>query len=100
MTSTSGVATARVAPGIASRPSPPPGNVAYSWRALRTGVAFIAFGVGATVVARILWPLRLLARPTTALREVHAQRCLHRALHLFAWFMEGFGLIPVSWNAA
>ncbi|PYN20349.1 MAG: 1-acyl-sn-glycerol-3-phosphate acyltransferase [Candidatus Rokuibacteriota bacterium] len=72
MTATSDVATAPVSPGAAARPARSERRLAYGWRVLRTGVAFLTFGIGAIVVAAVVWPLRLLPRRTDARREVHA----------------------------
>jgi 1-acyl-sn-glycerol-3-phosphate acyltransferase len=93
MPPTSDVAT--VSPSTASHPTRVPGSLAYGWRALRTGVAFLTFGVGAIVVAGIVWPLRL--RPG---RQVPVQRMVHGAFRLFAWWMATLGLIRVSWIGA
>ncbi len=100
MTSTSDVATAPVSPGAASRPARAQGAVAYGWRVLRTGGAFLTFGLGALVVAAIVWSLRLLPRRTDARREVQAQRVVHGAFRLFAWWMATLGLLRVSWIGA
>jgi 1-acyl-sn-glycerol-3-phosphate acyltransferase len=97
MTCTSEVATAPVSPGAASRPTRPPGPVARGWRVLRTGAAFVTFGLGAIVVAALVAPLRLLGRATPARREVRTQRVVHHAFRLFAWWMARLGLVRVSW---
>jgi 1-acyl-sn-glycerol-3-phosphate acyltransferase len=94
MTFTSEVATAPVSPGAVSRPSRSPRRLARGWRALRTGLAFVTFGVGAMVVAALVW---VVARGAPARREVRAQRIVHRAFRLFAWWMATLGLIRVSW---
>jgi len=99
MASTSEVATAQASPGAASRPARAPA-LAHGWRALRTGVAFFTFGLGAVVVAGIVWPVRLLPGWTRACREVAVQRVVRAAFRLFAWWMTSLGLIRVSWIGA
>jgi 1-acyl-sn-glycerol-3-phosphate acyltransferase len=94
MTVTSPAATAPVAPGAASRPTSTPGRVARGWRVLRTGLAFVSFGVGAIVVAALV---ALVVRGTPAQRELSTQRIVHRAFALFAWWMRGLGLMRLSW---
>jgi 1-acyl-sn-glycerol-3-phosphate acyltransferase len=94
MTVTSPAATAPVASGAASRPTPTPGRLAHGWRQLRTGLAFVSFGVGAIIVAALVV---LLVPGTPAQREVRTQRIVHRAFALFAWWMACLGLIRVSW---
>jgi 1-acyl-sn-glycerol-3-phosphate acyltransferase len=97
MTFTPEVATVPVSPGAASRPLWSPRRLARGWRVLRTGLAFVSFGVGAIVVAAIVW---LMARGTPAQREIRAQRIVHRAFRLFAWWMACLGLLRTSWNDA
>ena len=64
MASRSELASAVVSPGAGSSPARSARHVAHAWRALRTGVAFVLFGLGAIVVAGIVWPWRLLGRGT------------------------------------
>ena len=99
MASTSEVATAPASSGAASRPARTQA-VAHGWRVLRAGVAFFTFGVGAIVVAGIVWPLRVLPAGTSARREVAVQRVVRAAFRLFAWWMRRLGLIRVSWIGA
>src|SRR6266403_662041 len=99
MASTSEVATAPASSGAASRPARTQA-VARGWRVLRTGVAFFTFGVGAIVVAGIVWPLRLRPGGTSARREVAVQRVVGAAFRLFAWWLTSLGLIRVSWIGA
>src|SRR2546425_9903706 len=96
MTATSDVATAPVSPGAAARPARSQRRLAYGWRVLRTGVAFLTFGIGAIVAAAVVWPLRLLPRRTAARREAQAQRGVHGAFRLFAPWMAPLRLRPVS----
>lgn len=90
MTVTSEVATARVQPGTARNPL-------RGWRALRTGLAFVSFGVGAMVVAALIW---VSARGPAARRQLSTQRIVHRAFQVFAWWMCLLGLIRASWRDA
>src|SRR5260370_15527594 len=99
MASTSEVATAPASSGAASRPARTP-VMARGWRVLRTGVAFFTFGVGAIVVAGVVWSLRLLPGWTSARREVAVQRVVRAAFRLFAWWRPGLGLLRVSWTGA
>src|SRR5438445_452283 len=99
MAPTSEVATAPASSGAASRPARAQA-VAHGWRVLRTGVAFVTFGVGAIVVAGIVWPLRVLPAGTSARREVAVQRVVRAAFPLFACWMRRLGLIRVSWIGA
>ena len=68
-----------------------------SWRAFRTGLAFVVFGVGAAVIDVLILPgLRLVSwRRSDMQRRV--QLLIHRAFQLFAWFMITIGLIRVTW---
>src|SRR5919204_487901 len=54
MTFTSQAATAPVPEAAASRRVPSRNHLAYGWRVLRTGVAFVSFGLGAIVVAAVV----------------------------------------------
>jgi 1-acyl-sn-glycerol-3-phosphate acyltransferase len=94
MTFTSEVAATPVSDRTPSRPKRSPGPLARRWRALRTGLAFLSFGVGAIVVAVLVW---LVARGAHAGREVRAQRIVHGAFRLFAWWMTRLGLIRTAW---
>jgi 1-acyl-sn-glycerol-3-phosphate acyltransferase len=94
MTVTSDVATARVSPDTASLPLRPTQRIVRGWRALRTGLAFVSFGVGAIVVAALV---RLSARGSAARRQMRTQWIVHRAFRIFAWWMTRLGLIRASW---
>jgi len=100
MTSTSDVASAPASPGAAARPVGWQRSVAHGWRALRTGVGFLMFGIGAIVVAGLVWPLRLRPGVTAARREVQTQRVVHGAFRLWIWWMVRLGLVRVSWIGA
>ena len=94
MTFTPQVATTPVSPRAASHPLWSPRRLARGWRALRTGVAFVSFGVGAIVVGVII---RLAARGAPAYREVRAQRIVHRAFRVFTLWVTCLGLLRTSW---
>ena len=94
MTVTSQVAAPPVAPGAASRRVPSRRRLAHGWRALRTGVAFASFGVGAIVVAAIT---AVSARGVPARRELRTQRVVHHAFRLWLWWMVCLRLCRVSW---
>ena len=94
MTVTSQVAAAPVAPGAASHRVPSRRRLAHGWRALRTGVAFASFGVGAIVVAAVT---AVSARGARERRELRTQRVVHRAFRLFMWWMRCLRLCRVSW---
>jgi len=94
MTVTSQVAAPPVAPGAASRRVPSRRRLARGWRALRTGVAFASFGVGAIVVAAIT---AVSARGVPARRELRTQRIVHHAFRLWLWWMVCLRLCRVSW---
>jgi 1-acyl-sn-glycerol-3-phosphate acyltransferase len=96
MTVTSQVAAAPVAPGAASRRVPSRRRLAHGWRALRTGVAFASFGVGAIVVAVIT---AVCARGAPGRRELRTQRVVHYAFRLWLWWMRRLRLCRVSWIA-
>jgi len=64
---------------------------------LRTGLAFASFGVGAIVVAGLVW---LYGRGAATRREVRTQWIVHRAFRLFAWWMGRLGLLRASWIGA
>jgi 1-acyl-sn-glycerol-3-phosphate acyltransferase len=69
--------------------------VGYYWRALRTGLAFGAFGAGALVVTFVVIPfLRLVAGGPQLPRRV--QRVVHGGFRLFEWFVGVLGLVRIS----
>ena len=72
-------------------------SVRRAWRALRTGIAFALFGVGALVISVVALPLLQLTsrRPGDLQRRV--QGLIHHAFRLFAWYMTLTGLIRVTW---
>ena len=96
MTVTSQIATAPVAPGGAARRVSSRRRLAYGWRVLRTGLAFVGFGVGAVVAAMIAW---VWARGAPAQRELRTQHVVHQAFRLFVLWMKCLGLLRLSWVA-
>jgi 1-acyl-sn-glycerol-3-phosphate acyltransferase len=78
--------------GSACRPS----RLSRGCRALRTGVAFTAFGVGALAVAGIGFPFLRLLGGTRDIRERRAQRLVHYAFRVFVRLMIALGLIRVT----
>ena len=94
MTVTSEVATTRVSRHAAPNPRSSWSRADRGWRALRTGLAFVSFGVGALVVAALV---RLFAHGPAARRQVRTQRIVHRAFQFFAWWMARLGLLRASW---
>jgi 1-acyl-sn-glycerol-3-phosphate acyltransferase len=83
-------------PDVAT-PLPGPSGLSRAWRALRTGVAFAVFGLGALAIGTLAVPLvRALSRSRSE-AEGRVQRLIHHAFRLFAWFMATIGLIRVTW---
>lgn len=66
------------------------------WRAFRTGLAFVVFGLGAVVLATIILPM--LSLWPSRDHELQAQRAVQFSLCLFTWFMQLLRLIRVSWK--
>src|SRR5256885_17176783 len=100
MTSTSDVATAPTSPGAAARLARSQRSMARGWRVLKTGVAFVTFGVGAIVVAGIVRPVRLLDRRAAGRSEVRTQRVVPRAPRLFVWWVQRHGFPRLCWVGA
>jgi 1-acyl-sn-glycerol-3-phosphate acyltransferase len=94
MTSPSQAAAAPVARDAARRSRPSRWQLANRWRVLRTGLAFVSFGLGAIVVAGLVW---LVARGSGARAELCTQRIVHRAFGVFGWWMELLGLLRSRW---
>jgi 1-acyl-sn-glycerol-3-phosphate acyltransferase len=75
-------------------------RLSRAWRALRTGVAFAAFGVLSVLLGVVWLPLR-----TALSRERNepwraAQRGIHRLFRMHSALMEWLGLIEVRWIGA
>ena len=73
-------------------------KLSRSWRAFRTGLAFLVFGVGTLVVALLCLPVVRFLPKRPLDRDRRAQRVVQQALRLFTWFIEALGLVRVSWN--
>lgn len=71
-------------------------RIARGFRALRTGLAFATFGLGALIVAGIGFPLLHLRGGSRDARERRAQYLVHLSFRLFVRFMTVLGLIRVS----
>jgi len=93
MTVTSEVATTRVSRHAAPNPRSSWSRADRGWRALRTGLAFVSFGVGALVVAALVG---LFANGPAARKQVQTQRIVHRAFQFFAWWMARLSLDRAS----
>ena len=70
--------------------------IAKSWRALRTGIAFSVFGVGALMLVTLAFPVVRLLSGTGEVRQQRVQWLVHRTFQFFAWFMTVLGLIRVA----
>jgi 1-acyl-sn-glycerol-3-phosphate acyltransferase len=81
-------------PGAAGRARS--SGLAYSWRAFRTGVAFVVFGAGALVVAFLVVPLLRLFPDRRRDPTLRVQSVVHHGFRWFEWFMSALGLIHVS----
>lgn len=68
------------------------------WRALRTGMAFLMFGLGVLVISVLGLPLLRLTWGRRPDLQGRVQLLIHHAFRLFAWFMEATGLIRVTWS--
>ena len=71
-------------------------RLAYCWRALRTGLAFGVFGVGALIVAFVIIPVIRRAPGSRPDPTIRVQAVVHRGFRWFEWFMSILGLIRVS----
>jgi len=73
-------------------------SVRRGWRAFRTGLAFVVFGVGALVIEVLILPLLwLVSWRRSDLLQRRVQFVIHHAYRLFAWIMITIGLIRVTW---
>jgi 1-acyl-sn-glycerol-3-phosphate acyltransferase len=61
-------------------------------------VAFAAFGLGALVVAGVMFPILLFRGGPRDVRERRAQYLVHRSFRIFVSFMTMLGLIRVSFT--
>lgn len=76
--------------------SPRSCRLAYCWRAVRTGLAFVVFGVGALIVAFVIIPVIRRAPGGRSDPTIRVQAVIHRGFRWFEWFMSVLGLIRVS----
>ena len=67
------------------------------WRAFRTGLAFVVFGLGAMVIDVLILPVLRLVSWRRGNLQRRMQLLIHHAFRLFAWFMTTIGLIRVTW---
>ncbi len=74
-----------------------PARISTAWRALRTGVAFAAFGLMSVWLGHAWLPFRGLWVSTTPEPWRRAQRAIHNAYRIHAWLMISLGLIKVRW---
>jgi 1-acyl-sn-glycerol-3-phosphate acyltransferase len=75
-----------------------PSSLQRGWRAFRTGVAFLVFGLGVIVISVLVLPLlQLVSRRRSDTRR-RVQLLIHHSFRLFAWFMTTTGLIRVTWH--
>jgi 1-acyl-sn-glycerol-3-phosphate acyltransferase len=76
-----------------------PARISTAWRALRTGVAFAAFGLMSVWLGHVWLPFRgLWDRKTPSWRR--GQRAIHNAYRIHAWLMISLRLIEVRWIGA
>lgn len=75
------------------------GRATRVWRSIRTGVAFAVFGVGALVIALVVFPVLGLGAARDE-RERRAQWLIHVSFRLFTWLMTALGLIRVVTQGA
>jgi 1-acyl-sn-glycerol-3-phosphate acyltransferase len=69
----------------------------FGWRAARTGIAFATFGVGALILAGLVFPL-LGAGAEGRRRELRAQRVVHLSFRVFVAISRALGLFRVTWR--
>jgi len=62
-------------------------------RRFGSGLAFVTFGVGGTVLSLTLFPLLRLISPDKAVAQRRINAAMSRALGLFIWFMKSLGLL-------
>src|SRR5262245_3089859 len=67
------------------------------WRALRTGVAFVMFGLGVVAISVLALPLLRVVSWRRSDMQRRVQLLIHHSFRLFAWYMSAIGLIRVTW---
>ncbi len=65
------------------------------WRALRTGLAYLAYGAGGVVLSTLILPLQRHFTRDGARAEMRAQRIIRHGYRFFIWIMASLGLIHV-----
>jgi 1-acyl-sn-glycerol-3-phosphate acyltransferase len=80
--------------------SRPRRRLATAWRAVRTGVAFAAFGIWSVWLAVVWLRIRAVVDRGHAEPWRRAQRGIHRMFRAHAGMMEALGLIEVHWIGA
>lgn len=80
--------------------SRPRQRLAAAWRALRTGLAFAAFGLGSLWLAFVWLRIRAVVDRDHVEPWRLAQRAIHRFFRLHTRLMEALGLIEVRWIGA
>lgn len=75
-----------------------PATLRHGWRVVRTGLAFVVFGIGALVIGVLVLPLLRLGWRRHSDADSRMQLLIHHAFRLFAWFMVFLGLIRVTWT--
>lgn len=75
-----------------------PSSLRRGWRVFRTGVAFLVFGLGVTVISALALPLLQLVSGQRTATQRRVQLLIHHSFRLFAWFMTTIGLIRVTWR--
>lgn len=72
-----------------------PARVSRAWRAIRSSVAFVLFGIGGLLIAFVALPVGRLLGSTTRPSDAWVQRAIHRAYRIHTRCMEALGLIEV-----
>jgi 1-acyl-sn-glycerol-3-phosphate acyltransferase len=67
-----------------------------AWRALRTGLAFVTFGLGALILVSVVFPLLRLIPGPRQQREFRVQYVVHVGFRAFETLMKCLGLIRVT----
>lgn len=66
------------------------------WRVGGTGIAFVAFGLGGSVLAVTVFPLLALFAPAGDEAHRRVRRVVHHVFRLFVWCVTKMGVIEVS----
>ena len=68
----------------------------YTSRVLRTGLAFLVFGLGSVLSAAVLVPLVRFGCRDDDERQIRAQGVIHRRFVFFCWLLESLGLAQID----